>query len=71
MNDETETEDEDQEWHSGPYCIHWSDPLDCEEECSGCQHQCRRHRKYDTIYEPPACLGPDDQQECSCPEFQD
>ena len=34
---------EPQDYDSGPFCRHWSDPLDCEEVCARCGHTCGSH----------------------------
>ena len=36
MEDEGNYEEE--EWQSGPFCRHWSDPADCETCRAGCAH---------------------------------
>jgi hypothetical protein len=30
-------------YESGPFCRHWGDPSDCDEECARCGHRCCRH----------------------------
>jgi hypothetical protein len=41
-----EEEEESAEYDSGPFCWHWSDPSDCDEECldPNCKHRCGEHR---------------------------
>ena len=39
----TMNEPEDDFVDSGPFCIHWSDPCDCEEKCAACGHSCAEH----------------------------
>jgi hypothetical protein len=51
-------EEEMEDWESGPYCQHWSDPSDCEVECT-CGHFCRDHCGSDD------CLI----AECKCESF--
>lgn len=37
MGDYEENSDEDwEDYQSGPYCQHWSDPGDCDEICANC-----------------------------------
>lgn len=40
-----ETDDTTEEIISGPYCVHWGDPSDCDEPCArpGCGHKCCDH----------------------------
>lgn len=33
----------DDEYDSGPFCRHWSDPADCDEKCADCGHDCTGH----------------------------
>lgn len=44
MSDEPEIDDEteDSDWESGPFCIHWDDPGDCNDLCK-CGHTCTQH----------------------------
>lgn len=45
MTDEIDY-DEGNEWSdydSGPFCPHWSDPSECDEKCSVCDHECKDH----------------------------
>ena len=28
---------------SGPFCVHYGDPCDCEEKCARCGHTCASH----------------------------
>jgi hypothetical protein len=38
--------DEDVDWsdyESGPFCQHWGDPSDCDNECQRCKHKCSEH----------------------------
>ena len=30
-------------YESGPFCLHWGEPGDCDELCSGCGHPCNNH----------------------------
>jgi len=32
-----------EEYQTGPFCRHWSDPADCNIECAACGHRCCRH----------------------------
>ena len=41
MNDEEE--DCEEAWESGPFCVHWGDPADCNIECAECGHDCYQH----------------------------
>ena len=45
----TPEDDEDawDDYESGPYCVHWDDPSDCEEKCAICGGECRFHRGRD------------------------
>lgn len=47
---------EDNESDSGPFCIHWADPSDCDELCQ-CGHKCFQHN--DRCYA------------CDCLEFRE
>jgi len=48
----------EQEWlDSGPYCIHWNDPADCEAMCV-CGHMCCQHEN-------------DKCNLCSCKKFKE
>ncbi len=31
------------DYDSGPFCRHWSDPIDCAELCAKCGHSCAKH----------------------------
>lgn len=53
--------DEESGWgdyESGPFCRHWSSPLDCDEVCI-CSHTCTQH----AFAEPGEC------NECECAQF--
>lgn len=43
MCDDEEAEDSWEDYDSGPFCEHWSDPSDCEEGCMSCGKLCREH----------------------------
>jgi hypothetical protein len=60
-------EDEDEEViDSGPFCRHWSDPVDCEHLCSACGHRCGMHD--DMLH----CFHEDDDGKmCECSGYQD
>lgn len=49
-----------EEWDSGPFCRHWSDPSDCNELCK-CGHKCSEHAYGDY------CVVDD----CTCDGFDD
>lgn len=53
------SEDYEEGYESGPFCQHWGDPSDCEEECD-CGHTCASH-----CYYLDDCNGKD----CECLEF--
>lgn len=36
-------EEDDVEYDSGPFCIHFGTPGECEEECLACGHMCKDH----------------------------
>ena len=39
-------EDTERDWENyetGPFCRHYSDPCDCKEPCERCGHECRAH----------------------------
>lgn len=57
--DEEPGDDDDGEVHSGPFCQHWADPVDCELVCT-CGHKCGRHEMYDLN-----C------KDCGCARFAD
>lgn len=46
-------------YESGPYCQHWSDPWNCDELCK-CGHYCREHGD-----------GSCNADGCKCEEFED
>jgi hypothetical protein len=57
--------EEDDRWddyESGPFCRHWSDPSDCDIACAGCGHSCTEHGASDG---DRACMQP----ECNCGEW--
>jgi len=59
----TDDEDEIPYWEnyeSGPYCVHWDYPPDCEEKCK-CGHECRKHW----------CGNECEIEGCSCQQYQD
>lgn len=41
MSDDDATDWTD--YDSGPFCVHWSDPSDCDTPCATCGHECREH----------------------------
>lgn len=45
---------------TGPFCIHWDHPDDCDEKCK-CGHECREH----DMWIDQAC------EECDCEKFED
>ena len=47
------------EYDSGPFCGHWSDPIDCEHLCANCGHRCGMH--YDKCSEDG----------CTCEEWKE
>ena len=52
------------EYDSGPFCVHWETPWDCNEVCA-CGHECRRHDRHATNDdETPGCL------DCDCERFK-
>lgn len=53
-------EEQETEYDTGPFCIHWSDPADCEEICATCKHWCRAHG-----------LGECNEGGCKCVKFKD
>lgn len=57
---EDETEDTWEDFETGPFCRHWSDPSDCDKLCK-CGHTCRRH----SLFEDGDC------NECDCQHFTD
>ena len=53
----------DDDWaDSGPFCRHWSDPIDCEIECARCGHACSSHGD-------GACMA--EGGRCKCDDFQE
>lgn len=52
--------DDWRDYDSGPYCRHWSDPVDCEERCV-CGHRCGQHYVTDDGF----C------SQCSCEEWRE
>lgn len=59
MDDETE-ETDGEDYETGPFCRHWSDPSDCDVLCK-CGHKCCQH----SMYEDGEC------NECDCEHFTD
>jgi hypothetical protein len=57
-------EEELEEYVSGPYCRHWSDPSDCEIKCENCGHLCGEHGRGG---HDPDC----DVDGCNCKEWKD
>lgn len=55
-DDVLDDEGEREEYDSGPFCRHWSDPSDCDEKCARCGHLCSAHSF-------------DDCSQCDCPEW--
>lgn len=43
MCEEQDDNDEWEDYESGPFCRHWSDPEDCDAVCVTCGHGCTRH----------------------------
>lgn len=72
-------EDELDSWEnyeSGPFCQHYSDPSECEEVCATCKHECRQHDNYHSDPGEQYCkatLGYKDEEAvyCSCEDFVD
>lgn len=50
-------------FESGPFCQHWGDPMDCDEPCATCGHECHEHD-----WNNPWVCGADD---CECMGFKD
>ncbi len=60
-------ERDDEYWEnyeSGPFCRHWSDPIDCEEVCATCGHGCTDHAYEDGERDCGA-------EGCTCQEWKD
>jgi hypothetical protein len=34
------------DYNSGPFCMHWLNPEDCDEDCPYCGHPCNKHSAY-------------------------
>jgi hypothetical protein len=49
-------------YDTGPFCRHWSDPVDCDIECGVCGHRCYKHD-----IEEDVCFVPD----CTCPAWEE
>lgn len=58
MSDNDEDDSEREDYDSGPFCRHWSDPADCEIVCANCGHRCGQH-------EDSEC------SECNCEEWKE
>lgn len=43
MSDESEHDNDDGYYESGPYCVHWCTPWDCETSCLRCGLACKDH----------------------------
>ena len=57
--------DDEPDWEnyeSGPFCRHWSEPSWCEEKCAACGHGCQSHEFGEGCF---AC------GECECKEWKD
>ena len=57
---------EDTDWENyqtGPFCRHWSDPSDCDEVCATCGHKCTEH----DFEAPGECMV----DGCKCKAFAD
>lgn len=39
----SEENEEDAEWNSGPFCIHWFGYFECDMICLECKHTCAKH----------------------------
>lgn len=62
---ETENDSIWDDYDSGPFCRHFSDPADCEEVCKRCGHKCHEHGSGVDDGEP--CFH----DECSCTGWVD
>jgi hypothetical protein len=52
-----------EEYDSGPFCRHFSDPADCTLNCKECDHRCVDHP-----FDGGECLYSD---ECGCSHYVD
>lgn len=52
-----------EDYETGPFCRHWSDPADCAEVCQACGHRCGVHDFGDGA--ATECNEP----ECDCKEW--
>lgn len=52
----SEEADPFENYETGPFCRHFSDPADCDIKCASCGHRCTQHD-----FESP---GPCDECEC-------
>ena len=49
-----------EDYESGPFCRHWGDPSDCDNECATCHHYCYQHGQSEGDF---AC------NECECEKW--
>jgi hypothetical protein len=50
-------------YETGPFCRHWSDPADCDIKCATCGHDCHRHE----FEKPGECF----EDGCECKEWKE
>ena len=56
----SETDEDWENYESGPFCRHWGDPSDCDIRCAACGHRCG-------IHGDDSC----DESGCSCTEWKE
>jgi|GEM_PF-5544248 len=59
-------EDDSEDWQSGPFCRHWSDPADCELCRAGCAN-CGHGGEVHALGSEALC----EEDGCQCPGWQD
>lgn len=60
----TEDDSDWSDYDSGPFCRHWSDPADCDRECTTCKHPCSEHYGHDD-----ECRHQSGGMKCGCEEW--
>lgn len=57
MSDEIELGEESSwsDYDSGPFCVHWSDPSECDSKCENCGHDCCRHNGGHSVCNVDGC----------------
>jgi hypothetical protein len=54
-DDDDFVDDETWDYDTGPFCMHWSTPHDCDENCDYCGHPCREHSAWGCSVDECGC----------------